>query len=191
MADFQAGMQNLAGSAAEIVIALQLVVFLLVAVMMMKHSGRPRSGHGGQSRSSSGPQPSSSKASVPIRGSSAVLSSALALLHDQEGKGPAELASELYEMLNSCEPETVTTVLTALLESAGREASVELLRAVREMLAARLLRPSVRIGELLLQGYFGFRLRSEFDEVLAEMKSTEGALPSITALTLQNLWRAA
>mmetsp|Transcript_10271 Transcript_10271/g.21758 ORF Transcript_10271/g.21758 Transcript_10271/m.21758 type:complete len:187 (-) Transcript_10271:263-823(-) len=186
MADFQAGIQNLAGSAAEIVIALQLVVFLCVAVMMM-HPARPRPGQG-HSRASSGPQPSSSKASPPTRRSSEVLGPALALLHDQEGKGPAELASELFEMLNACEPETVTIVLTALLESAGREASAELLAAVREMLAARCLRPSVRVGELLLQGYLGLRLRSDFDDVLAEIKSSEGALPSITALTLQNLW---
>merc|ERR550514_1687086 len=108
----------------------------------MKHFGRPRPGQG-QSRGISAPSPSPRKVGAACH-SSDVLSPALALLQNQEGKGPAELASELFELLHPCGPETVTVVITALLESAGREASGELLTAVREMLAARDLQPTVR-----------------------------------------------
>mmetsp|Transcript_222 Transcript_222/g.452 ORF Transcript_222/g.452 Transcript_222/m.452 type:complete len:187 (+) Transcript_222:153-713(+) len=186
MTDLHAETQMLgpAGSAPEVVIALQTVVLIAVGIHMIFY-GRPGLGQEA-SHAISVPQPSGSKANSP--GLDEVLDPVLAMLQQGEGRGPAELANVLFEMLIPCGPDTVIVVLTALLETAGREASIELLAVVRETLAARGLRPSVRMGELLLQGYLGFRLRNEFDEVLAEIKSPEGALPSIKAVALNNLW---
>lgn len=77
--------------------------------------------------------------------------------------------------------------LEGLLAEAGRSASEELLDVVRAALRNRGQLPSMRLGELLLQGYLAHDLRDEFDEVYEDM-CPGGVVPSIKMLALRRMW---
>jgi len=108
----------------------------------------------------------------------------------RSGATQAALAHELNDQLHRCQStdKTIAAALEELLEGIGRAASPELLAAVREVLRLRGLNLSVRLGELLLRGYLGLHLQSEFQEVFAELESPTGTVQSITALALKRLW---
>jgi len=77
--------------------------------------------------------------------------------------------------------------LEALLGEDGRDVPEELLDVVRAALQSRGLRPSIRLGELLLQGYLALDLRDEFDEVYMDM-CPGGVVPSMKVLALRRMW---
>lgn len=110
----------------------------------------------------------------------------LDLIH--RGADEEELTKEIHAWVGARAVDRADKALVGLLEHVGRAASAALLAAVRGELRYRGLRPSVRLGELLLRGYLCLRLRDEYDDVLAELKAQEGSVPSIAALALSRLW---
>eukprot|EP00747_Dinoflagellata_sp_TGD_P162904 gnl/TRDRNA2_/TRDRNA2_181041_c0_seq1.p1 gnl/TRDRNA2_/TRDRNA2_181041_c0~~gnl/TRDRNA2_/TRDRNA2_181041_c0_seq1.p1 ORF type:complete len:1068 (+),score=254.28 gnl/TRDRNA2_/TRDRNA2_181041_c0_seq1:109-3312(+) len=85
------------------------------------------------------------------------------------------IVKEMQSQLQGCSASLATDVLAGLLEETEKLKSQTLLAAVRCMISELSLPLNMRLGELLLRGYFSLRLFEEFSTLLAELEQALGS----------------
>mmetsp|Transcript_23455 Transcript_23455/g.66957 ORF Transcript_23455/g.66957 Transcript_23455/m.66957 type:complete len:1029 (-) Transcript_23455:41-3127(-) len=119
-----------------------------------------------------------------VPGADALTRSAKQLL--RQGATRSTFVEELGAQVQASHAKEVCPALATMLEGVGRNASAELVGAVRDILHEQELAPNDGLAELMLKSLLTLRLQSEFQEVLAEAEAADGATPAIAVLALRS-----
>jgi pentatricopeptide repeat protein len=182
MSIIETSIETLASVQTEI--AIFLVALLVHALVFGRHrlAGKKGSGAKGAAKriiASSKPSKDPSKPpSTQAPGVLALARQVKALV--REDATQATIANALDEQLEKKSAEDTVTLLSGVLEQAGKSASPALLSAVHTVLQTRGLGANNRLGEALLRGFLFLKKQEQFDKVLAEV---EGGLENGTSMS--------
>eukprot|EP00408_Alexandrium_pacificum_P066515 CAMPEP_0171177104 /NCGR_PEP_ID=MMETSP0790-20130122/12071_1 /TAXON_ID=2925 /ORGANISM="Alexandrium catenella, Strain OF101" /LENGTH=903 /DNA_ID=CAMNT_0011641999 /DNA_START=90 /DNA_END=2797 /DNA_ORIENTATION=- len=130
------------------------------------------------------PYKSRSVQSATLPGAEVLAKSAKELL--RQGACCSAMVEKLGAQVQANHADAVCEALASMLESIGKNASVELVAAVREILREHALAPTSCLAELMLKNLLAMRLQDDFQEVLEETEAAHAVTPAIAVLALRN-----
>uniref|UniRef100_A0A7S1RNM7 Pentacotripeptide-repeat region of PRORP domain-containing protein n=1 Tax=Alexandrium catenella TaxID=2925 RepID=A0A7S1RNM7_ALECA len=104
----------------------------------------------------------------------------------RQGASRSAMIEELGAQVRANHAGTVCEALASMLEGLGKNAGVELVAAVREILREHGLAPTARLAELMLKNLLAMRLQNDFHEVLAETEAAHAVTPAIAVLAVRH-----
>lgn len=198
---FDSSLEVLQGAQTEIL--LFLVAFVAHSIIFGKHRAGQKTGpSGGKAKTTAAVKSPRTSTPPPTRATSgsrlftsapetkdysevvAELTKAVRQLM-RESASHGDLESQVLNHLRGHSSDAVNELLAGLLEAVARAATADLLAAVRGGVREHKVPINARLGELLLRGYLGLRLLSEFGEVLRELEDNSPLSPACAMLALR------